>query len=341
MTKEEFQDLLQRYTAGTCSHEEIKEIDRWFAKISADEPELQAWEKEHIHRQMRDRIREALPSAQQKKDSSNNAFLFLKVAAGLLILALVTYLGIHRTFSVSDDPIAFNPSGNDNVHQKNSTTDILLIRLPDSSRVELKPDAEISYSRKWQEEKREVHLVGEAFFDVVKDSKRPFYVYGGEIITKVLGTSFSVNAAKDAKSIQVSVRTGKVSVYEDDRAKKNNERRGDGSGVVLTPNEKVEFFVTDKHWVTSLVDEPLPFPAIDKASEFLFSNTPLQDIIQSIEKAYAIDVVIENDALNNCTFTGDVSAMELYDMLNVICKTTGNNYEVKGTKILITGKGCN
>jgi hypothetical protein len=50
---------------------------------------------------------------------------------------------------------------------------------------------------------------------------------------------------------------------------------------------------------------------------------------------------MENDATYSCTFTGDVSMMELYDILDVICKSTGTNYEVKGTKLLITGPGCN
>ena len=163
-------------------------------------------------------------------------------------------------------------------------------------------------------------------------------MYGGEIVTKVLGTSFTVNATKDAKSIQVAVRTGKVSVYEGGSPE---QRKSSGKdGVVLTPNEKVEFFVDNKHWVTSLVEEPKPAPSVNKGEEFVFSNTNLGEIIKRVERSYAIDVIIENDSLNTCMFTGDVSAMELYDMLNVICKTTGNSYEVKGTKILITGKGC-
>jgi ferric-dicitrate binding protein FerR (iron transport regulator) len=206
--------------------------------------------------------------------------------------------------------------------------------------VELQPHSALSYAKQWGDEKREVRLIGEAFFEVVKDSKRPFYVFGGDIVTKVLGTSFSVKAAANAQSIEVAVRTGKVSVYECKVENGTRKNSNETSGVILTPNEKVEYFVKDSHWVTSLVKEPKPLPTVNKAVELVFSNTPMSEIIHNIEATYSIDVILENEASYSCAFTGDVSMMELYDMLEVICKSTGTNYEVKGTKILITGRGC-
>jgi transmembrane sensor len=47
-----------------------------------------------------------------------------------------------------------------------------------------------------------------------------------------------------------------------------------------------------------------------------------------------------NDAIYNCPFTGDLSHMELYDMLTLICKSIGSEYEVRGTRILVDGVGC-
>ena len=253
---------------------------------------------------------------------------------------LVVYLLVPSSPIVPLKELAQILSSTDLIEHKNSTQFILEVQLPDSSTVELKPNAAISYSKKWDDQKREVHLIGEAFFEVVKDSKRPFYVYGGDVVTKVLGTSFSVKAAANAESIEVAVHEGKVSVYEDAQQNNSIPRGVDASGVILSPNEKVEYFVNDKHWVTSLVEEPRPIPAANKAVLLVFSNTPMSEIIKSIECTYSIGVIIENEASYSCTFTGDVSMMELYDMLDVICKSTGTSYEVKGTKILITGRGC-
>ena len=342
MTKEEFQELLKRYKEGSCSLEEIQKINYWFAKISDEDLELNQLEKEEISRRMLSTIQKALPSARKQPIRRLSGFLPLKIAASLALAALVVYLLVPRGALVADtnDVAQIRTTTTDLIKHSNTTNAILKIQLPDSSSVELKPSSEISYSKKWDDQKREVHLIGEAFFEVVKDSKRPFYVYGGEVVTKVLGTSFSVKAAENAETIEVAVRTGKVSVYEDAHQTMSKQNGADASGVILTPNEKVEYFVKDNHWVTSLVEEPKALPSANKAVDFVFSDTPINEIIKSIEETYSIDVIMENDASYSCTFTGDVSMMELYDILDVICKSTGTNYEVKGTKILITGKGC-
>lgn len=342
MTKTEFQDLLQRFKEGKCSGEEIQLINNWFNTISDESLELNEFEKAHINERILSKLKQNLPSAtQQTRPRAQTAMLMLKVAASLLFAALLFYLFVgENPFKTSELMSKVENSGKLVVH-KNTTNGILKVQLPDSSKVELQPNTELSYSEHWGEQKREVRLVGEAFFKVVKDSKRPFYVHGGEIITKVLGTSFTVKAAMNAKSIEVAVRTGKVSVYEDDAEDNTLNRSIDASGVILTPNEKVEYFVTDKHWVTSLVDEPLPLPAANKSVNFVFNNASMITVKESIERTYSIDIIIENEAaFASCTFTGDVSMMKLYDLLDVICKSTATNYEVKGTKILISGKGC-
>jgi transmembrane sensor len=337
MTKEEFQDLLKRYTAGQCSLEEIEKINIWFSKIADENLDLNEFEKSHVSERMLASIRKKLPSSNPGSNVKRSFIpTILKVAAAILLIAVVGFYTLPRLYSTKPSRIAESGRTSETIQTSNTTDKVMLVDLPDSSRVQLEPGSMIRYSSKWSMPKREVHLIGEAFFDVVKDSKRPFYVYGGDVVTKVLGTSFTVKAAKDAESIEVSVRTGKVSVYEG-----TQQSLAVQSGVILTPNEKVEFFVSDKHWVTSLVQEPKPLPTSNKEVDFVFSDAPLGQIMTSIEQTYSIDIIVENEpAYSTCTFTGDVSMMELYDLLDVICKSTGTTYEVKGTKILITGTGC-
>ena len=57
-----------------------------------------------------------------------------------------------------------------------------------------------------------MYLEGNAFFDVAKDAHRPFYVYSGDIVVRVLGTSFKVAIDKESGDITVLVTTGKVAV---------------------------------------------------------------------------------------------------------------------------------
>ena len=341
MTKDEFQKLLKRYKAGSCTSEEIQKINDWFATISNDNLELNNLEKKQVKARILSTIRQPILYVNKEEKTKSPALTMLKIAASVALLMLVAYVLVDRTVITHSNDVAHTQLSTEMIEHKNTLPTILKITLPDSSSVELKPNAEIFYSKNWDKQKREVHLTGEAFFEVVRDTSRPFYVFGGKIVTKVLGTSFSVNAQKDAESIEVAVRTGKVSVYEGVPQNTIAAQHGiDVTGVILTPNEKVEYFVEDKHWVTSLVASPKPMPTIDIVSEFVFSGTTLEEMVNNIEKSYAIDIIIENETSYTCTFTGDVSKMELYDMLDVICKSIGVNYEVKGTKILITGRGC-
>ena len=63
MTKEEFQELLQRYRNGNCSEEEIQKINNWFSKISDENLELNEWEKAEVSERMLSAIRQTFPDA--------------------------------------------------------------------------------------------------------------------------------------------------------------------------------------------------------------------------------------------------------------------------------------
>lgn len=187
---------------------------------------------------------------------------------------------------------------------------------------------------------REVQLTGEAFFDVVKDPGRPFYVYSNNVTTKVLGTSFTVKAFDDNRTIEVAVKTGCVSVYNDKEEEHTDTlRTPPNKGVILTPNQKVVYFIKEDHWVTSLVEDPIPLQDL-APDELIFENTSMDEIVSQLEKQYGIEIVYENEQISKCTFTGDVSALPLFDILNVIGKSISAEYELRGSRILITGKGC-
>ncbi len=84
------------------------------------------------------------------------------------------------------------------------------LRLSDGSLVLLKQGGELTYKKYFAQE-RLVHLKGDAFFKVAKDSLREFSVISGNSTIKVLGTSFLVRG-KENNDTEVSLYTGRVSV---------------------------------------------------------------------------------------------------------------------------------
>lgn len=109
-----------------------------------------------------------------------------------------------------------------------------LINLPDGTSVILKQGSSLRYAAKFNGHTREVHLSGEAYFEVKKDPSRPFLVYSNELVTKVLGTSFSVKAWKDDKKFKVTVTTGKVAVF----TKNNIDNTTVQSSSLIAGNKK-------------------------------------------------------------------------------------------------------
>ena len=124
----------------------------------------------------------------------------------------------------------------------NTSSKPLSIKLPDGSAVSLYPKSRVSYDERVSGIKREVYLLGKANFNVVKNPSRPFYVYANNLVMKVIGTSFTVQAYEGTEQVRVAVRTGKVSVSVPNRGGTSNQQEANPTtGIVLTPNQQVFF----------------------------------------------------------------------------------------------------
>jgi hypothetical protein len=229
------------------------------------------------------------------------------------------------------------------VESCNSSSVPLVIRLNDSSTVTLEENSRLSYSPILNQlSKRDVYLSGKAFFEVHKNSGKPFFVHASGIVTKVLGTSFLVNTDMAKDEVTVEVCTGRVEVYEQNSSVKStgtvtSSHTKIGNGVILTPNQKVVYSGEKKVFQSSLVDEPVPIKKVDgniiKAS-FVFDETPLSEVIKAIKDIYGIEIEVENESIYNCPFTGDLSDQSLYRKLDVICLSTKTTYEINNSPVV-------
>jgi transmembrane sensor len=96
-----------------------------------------------------------------------------------------------------------------NNEQKN-----FLITLPDGSRIFLNRNTELAYRSNFGKPGRSVTLSGEAFFEIAKDSTKPFIIDAGKASVKVIGTSFNVLTKNRDSAVEVFVKTGKVMLYD-------------------------------------------------------------------------------------------------------------------------------
>ncbi|MFD1145069.1 FecR family protein [Larkinella insperata] len=227
------------------------------------------------------------------------------------------------------------------VEQANRTSKPVLVRLPDGSTVRLQPNSRLQHGASFGQGVRAVLLTGEAFFDVVSNPKVPFLVYARNVVTRVVGTSFTVKAFDENPQVTVAVRTGRVTVYSrKELEQQRNAEKPVVSGVVLTPNQQVVFNAKEEVFRKELVEEPVRVSPRAATVSFEFEDVPIAEVFRRIEDTYEIDIVYNESLLQKCTLTASLTGLTLYEQLRMISKSLGGSYEVTDGKILILATGC-
>jgi transmembrane sensor len=338
MTPEEFDDIVQRYLSGTCTHREKKLVEDWFNNLTNENEEHIADSSKHI---VRKRILSKLSTQigairpQTRRKMHKRIFRY---AATFALLALAVYYLIGLNFPgkqeiserqefLSDDAM---------IHVVNETASNQKILLKDGSYVLLEPGSELSYPENFQEN-RKVHLKGEAFFQVTSNKKHPFYVYSGNLTTHVVGTSFRVNASDDKGKITVSVKTGKVSVYSKKPSEPSIKKTHE---LMLSPNQEAIYDPVKEELSQRIIDKPQVIPNTPDL-KMKFKNTPATEIFDALEKAYGIDLQFNRDALSECTLTTDLSEEGFYQRIEALCHALNAEYHVTEASVIIKSNGCN
>lgn len=340
MRSQEFKALLEKFSRGECTPQEEKLINDWYENIeSSDEPVPALSEMSPEYRQI---IEDRLWSKVNPHPPAKKKTVWYYAAAAVLMIGLAA---AYTLFDSADEvkPVGENttttPATKDTKeHFANNTSTPTKIQLADGSIVTLQPKSELSFDRNFDGAFREVYLSGEAFFDVKRDENRPFRVYSEEIVTQVLGTSFTVRAYVDDKEVTVAVKTGKVSVY----AKHHHETSKEASEkpIILVPNQQAVYNRNIDKVVKELVDEPAIVLPESNLFRMSFDEAPVTHIFDVLEKNYGIDIVYDKEILGKCMLTTAMSDEGLFERIEVICKAIKANYRVTDGVILIDSEGC-
>ena len=332
MNQHEFDILLEKYLAGNCNAEEENMVHNWYEKQNENNTILNDQEKIVIEKRLWTSIINQL-------NPSRRIFHFslwqkISVAASVLfVLGFMFTFNREKTENISSIPL--KSILNEGIIVQNTTPNTREIKLEDGSTVKLASNSSISYPEHFGDKNRNVYLKGEAFFDVKKDPNKPFIVHAGNITTQVLGTSFSIKSYEEGKTIEVAVKTGRVSVFENNELNTKNRK-----GIILTPNQKIIFDKQTKEIIPTIVATPIPLITFEKLETFVFEEMPVEDVFTKLRKVYGLEIVIENQALNHCIFTGDLNDLPLSTQLDLICKSINATHEQRGTSIFINGDGC-
>ena len=197
------------------------------------------------------------------------------------------------------------------------------VELNDGTRVRLNADSELRFPVKFVGNERKVFLKGEAYFEVERDTSRPFRVdVHGDAIIEVLGTEFNVNAYPENAEIFATLVLGKVRVAD----------LQTDSTVVLLPNQQAALSGAGIN-----VKEVNPEDFISWINgRFYFEKMPLEEILIQLGRWYDLQVFWVNEELKSYEFTGAIwRDNTIRQTLDMIEKTTDVCFTVSGRTVTV------
>ncbi len=337
------EELIIRYLSKDIREKELKELYVWIQ--DSEENKRQFFKLKNIH----DSFQKAqLMDENEIEDSWNRMCSKINLPNNLpdtyrrkktIYKALIQYAAVILiTFTIgwsigkwkatdmqlsSIEEITFNEI---NVEKGGKPNTLI---LSDGSKVKLNAATIFRYPTSFSDQKREVFLNGEAFFEVAGNEQKPFVVNLKQQSITVLGTEFNVEAYHESTYSIITLLSGKISL-------ETFNKKGEAiSQLMLRPNQKVFFNFEDETVSLENVDASLSNVWIN--GEYKFKDEPLLLIVKRLEKYYDVNIHLEDENLKKIRYTGTFSLNQsIRDVLHIINYERQFVYKKTGKDVFIT-----
>lgn len=195
--------------------------------------------------------------------------------------------------------------------------------LSDGTKVWLNSETTLRFPVHFADDIRSVELIGEAYFDVSKDTQKPFVVSSGNQQVKVMGTQFDISSYPEDPSIYTTLVEGSVEVVRNDNS---NEK------IILKPNEQSVLNGTK----IQKREVDVSLYVAWKAGRFMFREQSLEVIMKTLSKWYDVQFVFNNEKCKEIRFTGNLDrTADFNSILRKIERTNEVKFEIGDNLITI------
>ncbi|GAB3279852.1 FecR domain-containing protein [Larkinella harenae] len=309
-------ELLQRYAQGHCSSEERRTVERWLEQQEDPFEEIE-YPLPAEDESLRAEIWAGIPDEPPSRLTTGPFQLVAACVLGLIILGGLWY-NRQRTVPKTQPILTEQPQQT----VQAPAGELLVVRLPDQSVVWLQGGTTIRYPKKFPASIRSVTLVeGQAFFEVVHHTNRPFIVHSADSQLRVLGTKFVVtNRSRD---LRVTLTEGSVQFLT-----------GKKVVQVLTPGQQLQYDKANS--VISRLQTVDPNYATAWTRRLLwFRETPLRDVVVDLENYYGVPFQAGPGVDLSRLLTGKFERKPLAHVLRLLANSTGYAFRQQGSTIHI------
>ena len=204
--------------------------------------------------------------------------------------------------------------------------------LQDGTRIWLNPGSLLCYNSWEKSSLREVYIKGRAYFEVSKDSLKPFIVKTDNVDIKVLGTKFNVESFEDGNTVETTVIEGCVAVFD-----KNRTLEKKGVNITLNSNDQATYIRKSKSFLISEVNAD--FYRQWKDGILVFREKRFEDIAKELERQFNVQIAVKDNTLNEYTFTATFEkGKKIEEILDAFSMTYPFDYTIKDQTIIINNK---
>lgn len=206
------------------------------------------------------------------------------------------------------------------------------VTLPDGSKVWLNADSKISFPNQFYGGVRKVALIGEAYFEVNKDKKRPFVVESNGQEVTVLGTHFNIKAYTDEPGVKTTLLEGSVLVRKMSKVNSSDPWSTPFAPVVLKPGEQAVLDGAKIKVAKANLDEAIAW----KNGYFRFNDEKITSIMAKLARWYNIEFEFESTPSKE-GFNGKVSRFKnISQVLKMLEETDAVHFKMQGRKVIVT-----
>jgi len=199
------------------------------------------------------------------------------------------------------------------------------LELCDGTIIHMNSESEIKYPSVFVGNKREVYLKGEAYFEVAKNTEKPFIVHATDMNVRVLGTFFDISSYKD-EIFSTTLVKGSVELFNN----KSNKIL-----ARLVPNQR--FTSSNNGYDVQNVDTQ-PYTSW-KEGRFVFVSQTLDEVIAKLSRWYDIDFFFANQSIKEKKFTGNIPKFQnINKVLEMLEYTSRIKFTINKKTIIIMGE---
>jgi len=220
------------------------------------------------------------------------------------------------------------------------------VQLPDGTKVWLNSGSKLVYNADYGKEFRKVSLLGEGFFDVVKDAYHPFILTTSTISIRVLGTQFNVRAYNKDKTSETSLVRGrieltvlknpekKIILKASEKLTINNKEQDSSRRVTQRPtDEEVPLIALGR--IHKAKKDTLPSEALWMENKLAFDAESFENLAEQMERRYNVFIVFKNEETKKLRFTGRFQNEPIDRALKALQASAYFHFKTDNNKIVI------